>query len=76
MLIATISLAIAFAVEASQAYHAAWIDSIRSTALGGLVLGSGFLWSDLVCYAAGISIAAGLDALLSTRKQGMTSRPA
>jgi len=48
-----ISLALAFAVEVSQLYHAPWIDSIRSTTLGGLVLGFGFLWTDLVCYLVG-----------------------
>ncbi|MFM7977330.1 MAG: DUF2809 domain-containing protein, partial [Pirellula sp.] len=52
---AAISLALAFLVEVSQLYHAPWIDSIRQTTLGGLVLGFGFLWTDLVCYSAGIA---------------------
>jgi hypothetical protein len=51
---AAISLAVAFLVEISQLYHAPWIDSIRQTTLGGLVLGFGFLWTDLVCYSVGI----------------------
>ena len=51
---AAISLALAFLVEVSQLYHAPWIDSIRQTTLGGLVLGFGFLWTDLVCYSVGI----------------------
>ena len=50
-----ISLVLAFAVEVSQLYHAPWIDGIRSTTLGGLVLGFGFLWSDLVCYMVGVA---------------------
>ncbi len=49
-----VSLALAFAVEVSQLYHAPWIDGIRRTTLGGLVLGFGFLWTDLICYAVGI----------------------
>lgn len=49
------------AIEISQLYHAPWIDAIRGTRLGGLVLGLGFLWSDLACYAAGIALAAVLD---------------
>lgn len=53
---AAISLALAFLVELSQLYHAPWIDSIRQTTLGGLVLGFEFLWSDLVCYSVGIAI--------------------
>ncbi len=54
----TISLVLAFLVEISQLYHAPWIDSIRNTTLGGLVLGFGFLWTDLVCYTVGILIGA------------------
>jgi len=50
------ALAFAFAIEISQLYHATWIDAIRKTILGGLVLGFGFLWSDLVCYVVGIFI--------------------
>jgi hypothetical protein len=53
---AAISLALAFLVEISQLFHAPWIDSIRQTTLGGLVLGFGFLWTDLVCYSVGIAI--------------------
>ena len=55
---ATMSLVPAFLVEISQLYHAPWIDSIRNTTLGGLVLGFGFLWTDLVCYTVGIIIGA------------------
>jgi hypothetical protein len=52
---AVISLGLAFLVEISQLYHAPWIDSIRQTTLGALVLGFGFLWTDLVCYSVGIA---------------------
>jgi hypothetical protein len=56
--IALLALLIAFSIEASQLYHAPWIDAIRSTRLGGLILGYGFLWSDLVCYSCGVSVGA------------------
>jgi len=52
------SLAFAIAIECSQLYHAEWLDAVRATAPGALVLGSGFLWSDFACYAAGIAIGA------------------
>ncbi len=55
---AKISLVLSFLVEISQLYHAPWIDRIRDTTLGGLVLGFGFLWTDLVCYTVGIIIGA------------------
>ena len=37
-------------------YHAPWIDSIRRTTPGGLVLGFDFVWSDLACYAVGVGL--------------------
>jgi hypothetical protein len=49
------ALAISVGVEVSQLYHAAWIDAVRGTWLGGLLLGFGFLWSDLACYTAGVT---------------------
>src|SRR4051794_2335498 len=50
------ALAICFSVliEVSQLYRAAWIDSLRHTTLGGLILGYDFAWSDLACYAVGV----------------------
>lgn len=52
---------IAFCVEVSQLYHAPWIDALRASRLGALVLGYGFLWSDLACYVVGVGIAAAVD---------------
>jgi hypothetical protein len=56
--IACLAMTLSVAVEISQLYHAPWIDSIRQTTLGGLILGFGFLWSDLACYAVGVGIGA------------------
>ncbi len=49
------AVGIAFAVEFGQLYHAPWIDSIRRTTLGAMVLGSTFVASDLVCYVVGVA---------------------
>lgn len=54
--VATVALAFSFGIEASQLYHAPWIDAIRGMPLGGLVLGFTFVWSDLICYSLGIGI--------------------
>ena len=43
----------------------AWIDAIRNTTLGGLILGFGFLWSDLVCYTIGIIVGAIIDIMIN-----------
>lgn len=54
--LAFISLMFCYGIEVSQLYHAEWIDSIRATTLGGLVLGYGFLWNDLVAYIIGVGV--------------------
>ena len=54
--IAILAMAFSLAIELSQLYHAPWIDSIRHSTLGGLILGFGFMWSDLVCYAVGVGL--------------------
>ena len=62
--IALLAMTLSVAVELSQLYHAPWIDSIRQTTLGGLILGFGFLWSDLACYAAGVGIGVILERIV------------
>ena len=59
--IAILAMSFCVAVEISQLYHAPWIDSIRQTTVGGLVLGFGFFWSDLVCYAVGVGFGVLID---------------
>ena len=54
-----------YSIEISQLYHASWIDAIRNTVLGGLILGFGFLWSDLVCYTIGIIIGIIIDIMIN-----------
>lgn len=63
------ALAFAVAIEMSQLYHAPWIDAIRATRAGALVLGFGFLWSDLLCYAVGVALAALSDAAARPRRE-------
>jgi Protein of unknown function (DUF2809) len=59
------TLLFTYCIEISQLYQADWINAIRHTTLGGLVLGFGFLWSDLLMYTIGISLALLLDVWLS-----------
>lgn len=60
-----IALVIAFAVEFSQLWHAPWLEQIRKTTPGHLILGVGFVWTDLICYTSGIALAAVCTAWLS-----------
>jgi hypothetical protein len=54
--LALMSLGFAWTVEFSQLYHAAWLDMVRSTRIGHLVLGSTFNWPDLPAYVLGIAL--------------------
>jgi hypothetical protein len=56
-----------FAIEFSQLYKAPWINDLRHTLLGGLVLGQGFLWSDLLCYVAGVGIGVVVERALNEK---------
>lgn len=52
--VAARSLLLCYLIEFSQLYQAEWINKIRKTLPGRLVLGQGFLWSDLLAYTLGI----------------------
>ena len=51
-----ISLSGCFLVELSQLINTGWLNALRDTTLGALVLGRGFLWSDFVAYTCGVGI--------------------
>jgi Protein of unknown function (DUF2809) len=55
------AIGLCFAIEVSQLYHAPWIDAVRDTRLGGLVLGHGFLASDLAWYVVGVLLGAVIE---------------
>lgn len=63
--VALLSLGFSAGIEVSQLYHAPWIDSIRGTTVGGLVLGFGFVWSDLACYAVGVGLGVVIERALA-----------
>ncbi|WP_415841164.1 DUF2809 domain-containing protein [Paenibacillus typhae] len=62
-----LSMLFSFSIEFSQLYQAAWINEVRATLAGGLILGRGFLWIDLLRYTAGICGACILDRLCLNR---------
>jgi hypothetical protein len=62
------ALCIAWAIEGLQLYHAKWIDGIRATSVGHMVLGSTFNAPDLVAYALGIAIGVVAESLIWTRR--------
>jgi hypothetical protein len=48
------ALLFAYAIEISQLFHPNWLEYLRSIKLFALVLGYGFLWSDIAAYTLGI----------------------
>lgn len=67
--VASAALIFSFVIEISQLYHAPWIEAIRQTRIGGLILGFGFLWSDLLCYTAGVVLGILVDLHLHKTKK-------
>lgn len=60
------TLGLSVLVELSQLIHTPWLDALRANRFVALVLGRGFVASDLVCYAVGVALAAGTDAWSAT----------
>lgn len=55
------SFLFSFGIEFSQLYQADWINQLRGTVVGALVLGKGFLTVDLFRYTTGIVLASVMD---------------
>ena len=53
MKIAILSIFTCYCIELTQLIQADWMLHIRSYRIGGLILGFGFLWSDIVSYTIG-----------------------
>ena len=55
-LVALTALGISYLVEFSQLIRWPWLTTLRTTTLGHLLLGQGFLWIDLVAYTIGVAV--------------------
>ncbi|TKK68883.1 DUF2809 domain-containing protein [Ilyomonas limi] len=67
--VACLSYLVSVLIEIQQLYQAPWAVQFRNITLVGILLGHGFLWSDMVCYAVGTLIGwligAGLEFLFT-----------
>lgn len=52
------ALSISYLDEFSQLYQAPWINGIRKTTMGHLILGSTFSWLDMLAYTVGVVMCA------------------
>ena len=62
--VAITTLLFTYIIEISQLFHPQWLDYLRSIKLFALVLGYGFLWSDIVAYTFGIFTGALVECFL------------
>ncbi|PQA59503.1 ribosomal maturation YjgA family protein [Siphonobacter curvatus] len=65
--LALFALLISYAIEFSQLWQASWLVKLRSTLPGKLLLGQGFLYSDLIAYSLGISVVVLIKWYISTK---------
>jgi glycopeptide antibiotics resistance protein len=66
--VAASSILLCFGIEVLQLYQADWIENIRAYKLGGLILGHGFLWSDLLCYSIGGGLGWMVEEVIQSRR--------
>jgi hypothetical protein len=66
--VALAAVAWCFAIELTQRYRAPWLDAVRATTPGRLVLGQGFHAFDLVCYVIGVGLGVALELGLRRRR--------
>lgn len=59
--ISLLALIFCYGIELSQLYQGVWISNLRATTLGGLVLGYGFLWKDILSYTVGVALGAMME---------------
>ena len=70
-----VALAICFAIEFQQLWQPPWLQAIRATTIGQLVLGSHFNALDLLAYTIGVLAAMAIEAFALARSTdaGMSS---
>jgi Protein of unknown function (DUF2809) len=61
-------------IEFSQRLHPPWLEALRRTFTGRLILGSDFDLMDIVYYAVGVALAVGLTLAIGTAAEWRTAR--
>ncbi len=68
--VALAALVISAGVEFSKWYRAPWLESVRHTLAGRLVLGSVFSWRNIAAYAVGILLGWALETAIRKLSAG------
>lgn len=58
------ALAFSYLIEISQLFSPPFLVAARSTVIGGLIFGYGFLWSDIICYTVGALVCFTVEMLI------------
>lgn len=66
--VSLVALLFCFGIEALKFMKAPWMVAARHSRAGALVFGVGFNFSNLVCYAAGVALAATLEWAIRRRR--------
>lgn len=69
------AFSISVGVECSQLVDVGWLNRLRSTTIGRLLLGSGFIWIDFARYFVGALSAAIVDWVTCCWSTGFSLRP-
>ena len=69
------SLLFCYTIEFSQLYQAPWINNIRHTVIGGLILGEVFLWGDMLSYTVGVAIGIFIEKILIKQPKPPLNQP-
>lgn len=69
-----LTIATTYLIEVTQIFHPEWLVWLRSFKLIGLVIGYGFIWSDIIAYTLGISLGAIIDKLILLRWNGRPNK--
>ena len=67
-----VSLLTVYLIEISQLFHPPWLQEVRQIKFFALIIGHGFLWSDIIAYTFGIATAALLDFYVLQRYRSTT----
>jgi hypothetical protein len=71
----TVSFADIVRRRLTQLYQAPWLNAIRGTTLGHLVLGSTFSWTDMLAYTVGVATGATIEYFLALKSCGEHATP-
>lgn len=69
-----IAMVIAVCVESFRLYHAPWLDALRLTLAGALLMGRVFSPWNILYYGGGVLLGAAIDPCTASRRMGSLSR--